>query len=133
MYDNTRMSLQRHLRNYAVVGVLQWAIEYTVMLVLSQYLLGTAFANLIGRICGASMGYWLNGKWTFSGSGQQLSKRAATRFLVMWLSMTGLNTAIVTLIDHYYGLPAAQLFKPCADLFTAGIGFLLSRHWVYRG
>lgn len=126
------MSLHRHLRHYAVVGALQWGIEYTVMLVLSHYLLGAAAANVIGRVCGACLGYWLNGKWTFTSNEQQLSKRSAMRFAVMWLSMTGLNTVIVTLIDHSFGLPAAQLYKPCADLFTAGIGFVLSRHWIYQ-
>ena len=34
--------------------------------------------------------------------------------------------------DGAFGLRMAQLLKPGADLLSGGIGFLLSRHWVYR-
>ena len=43
-----------------------------------------------------------------------------------------LNTWIVAHLDDAFGLRMAQLLKPGADLLSGGIGFLLSRHWVYR-
>jgi putative flippase GtrA len=125
------MTLRRHLGGYAVVGLLQWLVEYAAMLALSQWLMPVEPANVIGRVCGAVLGFWLNGKWTFAGEGHRLGRQAAIRFAVMWIALTALNTWMVGLIDHHLGLGTAQLFKPAADVFCAGIGFLLSRHWVY--
>ena len=36
------------------------------------------------------------------------------------------------MVDDRLGLRHAQLLKPLADMASGGIGFLLSRHWVYR-
>jgi len=126
------MSLRRHLGGYAAVGLLQWLVEYAVMLALSQWVLPVAPANVAGRISGALLGFWLNGKWTFSGDGRQLGRRAARRFLVMWVALTVLNTVAVDLVDQQAGLAAAQSLKPLFDVLSAGLGFVLSRHWVYR-
>lgn len=126
------MSLRRHLGGYAVVGLLQWLVEYAVMLALSQWVMPVAPANVAGRVSGALIGFWLNGKWTFSGEDHQLGFRAARRFLVMWLGLTILNTLAVALIDQRAGLGSAQALKPLVDVMSAAIGFLLSRHWVYR-
>ena len=50
----------------------------------------------------------------------------------MWIALTVLNTWIVASVDDRFGLQFAQLLKPGADLLSGGIGFLLSRHWVYK-
>jgi hypothetical protein len=50
----------------------------------------------------------------------------------MWIALTILNTWIVAFLDDQFGLRTAQLLKPGADLVSGGIGFLLSRHWVYK-
>ncbi len=126
------MSLYRHLGGYAAVGLLQWLVEYAVMLALSQWVMPVAPANVAGRISGALLGFWLNGKWTFAGDGRQLGTRAARRFLLMWVALTVLNTVAVALVDRHAGLAAAQSLKPLADVLSAGLGFVLSRHWVYR-
>lgn len=126
------MSLYRHLGGYAAVGLLQWLVEYAVMLALSQWVMPVAPANVAGRISGALLGFWLNGKWTFAGDGRQLGPRAARRFLLMWVALTVLNTVAVALVDRHAGLAAAQSLKPLADVLSAGLGFVLSRHWVYR-
>lgn len=125
------MSLRRHLGGYAAVGALQWGIEYAVMLVLSQWVMPVAPANVIGRICGAAVGFWLNGTWTFAGEERRMGRRALQRFVLVWLVLTLVNTAAVNLIDHSAGLRAAQTLKPAVDVLCAGLGFLLSRHWIY--
>ena len=125
------MSLRRHLGGYAAVGALQWGIEYAVMLVLSQWVMPVAPANVIGRICSAAVGFWLNGTWTFAGEGRRMGRRALRRFLLAWLALTIVNTAAVNAIDHSAGLRAAQALKPAVDVLCAGLGFLLSRYWIY--
>ena len=125
------MSLRRHLGGYAAVGALQWGIEYIVMLALSQWVLPVAPANVIGRVCGAAVGFWLNGRWTFTGTEHRMDRRALRRFVLVWLGLTLVNTAAVDLIDHAAGLRAAQALKPAMDVLCAGLGFLLSRQWIY--
>ena len=126
------MSLRRHLGGYAAIGVAQWLLEYGLMLTLSEWVMPVEPANVIGRVCGALLGFWLNGKWTFAGEDTHVGRHAAMRFVTMWLALTTVNTWLVGTIDAYAGLRMAQLLKPGIDLLTGGIGFLLSRHWVYR-
>lgn len=126
------MSLRRHLGGYAAIGLAQWLVEYGLMVALSQWVMPVEPANVIGRVAGAMLGFWLNGKWTFAGEDTHVGRHAAARFVAMWLGLTVLNTWIVAHLDDVLGLRMAQLLKPGADLLTGGIGFLLSRHWVYK-
>jgi len=126
------MTLRRHAASYAVIGMLQWLVEYGLMLVLSQWFMPVEPANVIGRLAGACIGFWLNGKWTFASDHTHVGRVAAIRFVAMWIALTVLNTWIVAILDDRFGLRAAQLLKPGADLVCGGIGFLLSRHWVYN-
>ena len=126
------MSLRRHLGGYAAIGLLQWSLEYGLMLALSEWVMPVAPANVIGRIFGAALGFWLNGKWTFAGDDTHVGRRAFVRFVLMWLALTVLNTWIVHAIDAHFGLRMAQLLKPLADITSGLLGFVLSRHWVYN-
>ncbi|MDI1252635.1 GtrA family protein [Thermomonas sp.] len=126
------MTLRRHLGSYAAIGLLQWLVEYGFMLALSEWVMPVEPANVIGRLAGAMLGFWLNGKWTFAGEGTHVGRRAVLRFVLMWLVLTLLNTWLVGVIDEDYGLRRAQLLKPLVDMLSGGIGFLLSRHWVYK-
>ena len=126
------MTLRRHLGSYAAIGLLQWLVEYAAMLALSEWVMPVEPANVIGRLAGAMLGFCLNGKWTFAGEGTYVGRRAVLRFVLMWLVLTLLNTWLVGIIDEEFGLRRAQLLKPLVDLLSGGIGFLLSRHWVYR-
>ena len=126
------MSLRRHLGGYAVIGLLQWVVEYGLMLALSEWVMPVEPANVAGRVAGACMGFWLNGKWTFAGEGTHMGRRAQVRFVLMWLLLTVLNTWLVGAIDEHYSLRRAQALKPALDVLCGVIGFLLSRHWVYN-
>lgn len=126
------MTLRRHASYYVAIGILQWLLEYGLMLALSEWVMPVEPANVIGRLCGAVLGFWLNGKWTFAADHTHLGRRALLRFVLMWLVLTLLNTWIVGAIDEHFGLRKAQLLKPAVDMLSGGIGFLLSRHWVYN-
>ena len=126
------MSLRRHAMSYAAIGLVQWLVEYGLMVVLSRWVMPVEPANVIGRLAGAVLGFWLNGKWTFAGDDTHVGRHAAMRVVTMWLGLTVANTWIVAHLDDVLGLHMAQLLKPGADLLTGGIGFLLSRHWVYK-
>ena len=126
------MSLHRQGRHYLLIGGVQWLLDWGVMVLLSHLGLAIEPANICGRISGAMLGFWLNGKLTFAADDTHVGRHAAMRFLVMWIALTVLNTWIVAHLDDAFGLRMAQLLKPGADLLSGGIGFLLSRHWVYR-
>ena len=126
------MSLRKHVGGYTAIGLLQWLVEYALMLALSEWVMAVAPANVIGRVCGAVLGFWLNGKFTFAGDETHVGRVALMRFVLMWLALTAFNTWMVHAIDVHAGLRMAQMLKPLADLACGAIGFVLSRHWVYK-
>lgn len=126
------MSLGRQGRHYLLVGGIQWLLDWSVTVALSHFGLAIAPANLAGRVSGALLGYWLNGKLTFAGEGHALGRKQLLRFLMMWVCTTALSTWAMSVVDARFGLTAAWLAKPAIEIALAVVGFLLSRHWIYK-
>ena len=126
------MSVLRQGRHYLVIGIVQWLLDWGVMVGLSHLGMPLALANVIGRISGALLGFWLNGRVTFSGDGHRMGRRQFVRFLVMWVSFTLLSTVALENIDRYLSRGWAWLSKPLVELVLGAAGFALSRHWIYR-
>jgi putative flippase GtrA len=125
--------LFRQLLSFGAVGFLQIAIDWFTFVVLTLGSAPAAAANVVGRVVGAVLGYWLNGKWTFKTNGQSsLSRTALLRFIVTWLVTTAMSTLIVLIVDRAHGLHWAWLVKPVSDALLAAFGFTLSKFWVYR-
>lgn len=126
------MSLRRHASRYTIVGGIQWLVDWGVMVGLSHLGLAIEPANVCGRVSGALLGYWLNGKVTFAGEDTALGGTQLRRFGLMWLCTTAASTWTMGHIDDWFGLKWAWLAKPGVELVLGVIGFVLSRHWVYR-
>lgn len=126
------MSLPRHLGLYLIVGGVQLLLDWGVMVGLSALGIGVIWANLAGRIGGALLGFWLNGRYTFADVGDGPGRMQMRRFLLMWLATTLASTWVVGHVDAVFGRQRAWLTKPIIDTVLALIQFLLSRHWVYR-
>jgi putative flippase GtrA len=126
------MSLGRHARHYLLIGFVQWLLDWGVMVLLSHYGMLVEVANVLGRVAGALLGYWLNGKLTFAGDDTAIGRTQLTRFIIMWLGTTVVSTWSLGLIDDVAGLKWAWLAKPGVEFALGVVGFLLSRHWVYR-
>ena len=126
------MSLTRQSRHYLMIGGVQWLVDWGVMVGLSHLGLMIESANIAGRISGALLGYWLNGRITFAGEQHSLGRQALQRFVLMWLCTTAISTWAMGSIDDWFGLKWAWLAKPGVELVLGVLGFLLSRHWVYR-
>ena len=126
------MSVARQAPLFVGVGVLQWLTDWGVMVALSHLGAAIAFANVSGRIAGASLGFWMNGSVTFGRPGTRGPRRRHfARYVVLWLASALLSTAGVALIDAVFGRHAAWLGKPLLD-GVLGLGsFLVSRYWVY--
>jgi len=126
------MTLRRQTRTFALIGGLQWVVDWLVMVALSGSGIPVAAANITGRICGASLGFWLNGRFTFASPDTTLGHTQLARFVLMWLGTTVVSTLVVTRANHLFGLQWAWLIKPMVEAALAAVGFALSRHWVYR-
>jgi putative flippase GtrA len=126
------MSLTRQGRHYLTIGALQWLVDWGVMVALSHAGMLVAPANVAGRISGAMLGYWLNGRITFGGGDSALGRVQFGRFAMMWLAMTALSTLLIDRIDNHLGLQWAWLAKPAVEAALGLLGFMISRHWVYK-
>ena len=51
------MTLRRHAASYAVIGIVQWLVEYGLMLALSEWVMPVEPANVIGRLAGACLDF----------------------------------------------------------------------------
>lgn len=119
--------------SFLVVGGLQVLLDWLVFFVLSATGVPVALANLSGRATGAGLGFWLNGSVTFRRDhGSFWNRKAATRFVLLWLVMTVASTLLVSQAVRSTGLTLAWLIKPVIELVLAAISFFISRHWVYR-
>lgn len=132
MRAEARLSLGRQGRHYLAIGVVQWLVDWGVMVLLSHLGLVVELANIAGRISGAALGFWLNGRITFAGENTRIGRRQFARFAVMWVLTTAASTWAMGSIEDAVGLKWTWLAKPGVELLLGVLGFLLSRHWVYR-
>jgi putative flippase GtrA len=126
------VSLRRQGSRYLVIGGVQWLLDWGVMVALSHFGLRIGVANVAGRVSGALLGFWLNGKITFTGDEHVVGRRQLLRFVTVWLVMTLLSTVAIESIDGLVGRKWAWLAKPMVEAVLGLIGFLASRHWIYR-
>jgi putative flippase GtrA len=126
------MSLTRQGRHYLAIGVLQYLVDWGVMVLLSHAGMLVEPANIAGRVSGALLGYWLNGRITFAGDDTALGRVQFARFVLMWLTTTAISTFAIGAIDDQLGLKWAWLAKPAVEVTLGIIGFVVSRHWVYK-
>ncbi|WP_313173331.1 GtrA family protein [Stenotrophomonas sp.] len=127
------MSLLRQGSQYIAIGLLQLALDWAVFVAATALGVPVAPGNLLGRVSGALLGFWLNGRYTFAAQGEQRHgwKRFA-RFLVLWLLLTAISTGLIDWVAQSLGLQYAWLAKPVVEVSLAGLSFVLLRHVVYR-
>ena len=126
------MSLSRQSRAYLTIGLIQWLVDWAVVVALSHAGMTIEIANVIGRIAGALLGFRMNGRFTFGDGDTAPGGPQFMRYAVMWVSTTVVSTWSLGAIDEFVGLHWAWLAKPAVEFILGVVGFLLSRHWVYR-
>lgn len=124
--------LRRQGRDYLVVGALQWLLDWGVFVALTHLGVPVAPANVTGRITGALLGYWVNGKWTFASDHTAVGATQFRRFMTMWIATTLLSTWAVSQLDDLIALRWIWLAKPAIEVALGLIGFVLSRCWIYK-
>jgi putative flippase GtrA len=126
------VSLTRQAPLFLLMGGIQLVLDSAVTIGLSRTGVALGVANVIGRVCGAMLGFWLNGRFTFGGPGSRLGLAALARFLIAWLLLTGVSTLALAAVESSLGLQAAWIAKPAVEAALAAVSFFVSRHWVYR-
>lgn len=119
--------------SFIVAGALQLLLDWAVFVALTSLGASPVVGNLAGRVCGALLGFWLNGRVTFADQGQpRLGWRRFLRFLAVWLTLTLISTVLVASTASQLGLQQAWLAKPIVEGGLAVVAFFLWRHLVYR-
>lgn len=128
-----RFTLSRQLVLFLLIGGAQVALDTAIFIAATALGLPVSLGNVLGRIGGASVGFWLNGRYTFArGDRPVLGRTQLLRFVVAWLLLTLLSTVLVTAIAQQISLSWAWLGKPAVEALIAALGFFIWRHWVYR-
>jgi len=125
--------IARQGASFVLAGALQLMLDWVVFVALTALGMAPAPANLAGRVCGALLGFWFNGRYTFAGrDGARLGWRRFLRFAAIWLVLTAVSTATVAWVAAQLGLQQAWLAKPLVEGALAAVAFFLWRQVVYR-
>jgi putative flippase GtrA len=119
--------------SFLAVGIGLIVVDWLVFVLLTAVGTTSVVANVAGRVTGAVLGFWLNGRVTFAQAGVgKVSVRRFVRYALLWSLLTLVSTALVALCAGHFGLRLAWLAKPLVEAGLALVSFMVSRHWVYR-
>jgi putative flippase GtrA len=125
--------LSRQLLLFVLIGLMLVLVDWAVFSALFYAGLPLTIANVIGRIVGACLGFYLNGRVTFAQAGvARLGRERLLRFVVAWILLTLLGTLLMHYARQLFGSQAPYLAKPLIEAFLAGLSFFSSRFFVYR-
>lgn len=127
------VSLIRQGSSFLIVGLVQLLLDWLVFVAASALGMPVAPANLLGRVCGMLLGFWLNGRHTFAQQGaHRLGWSRFGRFLAVWAVLTVASTVLVSAVAQQVGLGHAWLAKPLVEGGLAAVSFVLMRQFVFR-
>lgn len=127
------MSLIRQGGSYLIIGLVQLGVDWAVFVAATALGVPVAPGNLLGRVAGMLLGFWLNGRFTFASDGQhRLGWRRFLRFGALWAMLTVISTVLLTVAADQLGLRNAWLAKPLVEGGLAALSFLLMRTFVFR-
>jgi len=127
------VSLIRQGSRFLLIGLVQLVVDWAVFVGATALRVPTVPANVLGRVCGMLLGFWLNGRYTFAAEGHhRLGWARFARFLALWLLLTAISTLLVSTAAQQLGLAYAWLAKPVVEGGLAAVSFLLMRRFVYR-
>jgi putative flippase GtrA len=126
------MRILRDGLHFLIIGAIQLAIDSAIYIALTKAGVAPLPANLCGRIAGAALGFWLNGRVTFFHHEQPVLHVRAVRYVLLWVTLTLISTLTLTSIVKYGGLARSWWAKPLIEAVLGLSSFLVSRHYVYR-
>ena len=132
--SGTHIALPRQITLFLVIGAAQLALDTAVFIGLTAAGVPVVWGNLAGRVAGACLGFWLNGRYTFADpqGTSRMQRRNMLRFVVAWVLMTAFTGLLLDWVADTFSLQGSWLAKPLVEIATAGISFVVWRQWVYR-
>ena len=125
--------LSRQALFFLAIGLAQLALDSALYIGLTAAGATVVIGNIAGRVAGACLGFWLNGRYTFAQDGRaRLQRRHLLRFVVAWSALTLMSTWLLAAVAGWAGLQGSWLAKPVVEAMMAAIGFIVWRQWVYR-
>ncbi|MEO7478274.1 MAG: GtrA family protein [Lysobacteraceae bacterium] len=124
---------RNHLRQgslFLIVGLAQLALDTSVFIATTAIGTPIVAGNVLGRLSGACLGFWLNGRFTFGK--ENLDQQHALRFALVWSVLTILSTVSISIVATHLGLHGAWLAKPLVEGVFAIASFFLWKYVVYR-
>ncbi len=86
------MTLSRHARHYTLIAACNGWSTGGVLVAFTHLGMAVVPANIAGRVAGALLGYWLNGKVPFAGDDHEIGPSQLRRYVTMWLATTAIST-----------------------------------------
>lgn len=126
------MRIVRDGVKFSVIGAVQVVVDSVTYIGLTTLGVATPPANVCGRIVGALLGFWLNGRVTFAHREQPRLRWRIARYVALWIVLTIVSTVGLTVIGHHAGLKHTWWAKPVIEIALGLISFLVCRHWVYQ-
>ncbi|MFT4247160.1 MAG: GtrA family protein [Pseudomonas sp.] len=127
------MKLLRQGGQFVLIGLLQLLLDWAVFVSATALGVSVASGNLLGRVSGATLGFWLNGRYTFAERGNaRLGWRRLLRFALVWIVLTVISTWLIGQLATVLGLRYAWLGKPVVEGLLAMVSFFIWRHLVFR-
>lgn len=131
--EEARGRLTREALLFGIFGAVQLVADWLTFVLLTWLGASTAAGNIAGRVLGAALGFWLNGRFTFrNDEGEARHRGRLLRFVVGWCITATLSTVLVYLIERHLGLHAAWGGKLVVDVAIAMLGFVLSKYWIFK-
>lgn len=123
----------RQVLSYVLIGGTQFLVDWAMFSLLHWLGVPASPANLLGRGSAAVLGFYLNGRFTFAGAGgNKLGGVRFARFVLAWVLMTALSTALVQACVWLWPGPMVYLAKPVIEILLAFLNFFVLKWFVYR-
>lgn len=116
---------------FCLVGGAEFVLDWVVLVGLSALGMPVAIANALGRLAGACLGYWANGRFTFR-TNARMGAAAIARSALLFVATTVVSSWALDLAAAYHGLLGAWLLKPAVEAVLGVACFFASKYWVYR-
>lgn len=116
---------------FCMVGSAEFVLDWAVLVGLSAVGVPVAIANTFGRLAGACLGYWANGRFTFRAHAR-MGTKAIARSAFLFMTTTVISSWGVELAAVQHGLLGAWLLKPLIEAVLGVACFFASKYWVYR-
>lgn len=121
---------------FLLVGVLQYALDAALFTLFISLGLATVPGNVLSRASAAACGFLANRYLTFEQRSDTFRRfrSSLVRFVLLWLAMTLLSSALLVLVKQGWGdlLEVQVKAKLLIEALLAIISFLLSKYWVFR-